>query len=183
MKLEHEDLCIRNATPDDAETLARWWNDGAVMAHAGFPKGLGQTAHDIACSLAHDSDQTHRRLIFEIGGVASGEMNYRNKGDGVAEIGIKICEPAQQNRGNGRKLLSMLLRALFDELGYRKVVLDTNLQNVRAQHVYESLGFRKVRICRDSWTDQLGALQSSVEYELLPGQLISFLHEGEPRNN
>ena len=29
--------------------------------------------------------------------------------------------------------------------GYSKIVLDTNLTNTRAQHVYESLGFRKVR--------------------------------------
>lgn len=38
-----------------------------------------------------------------------GECNYRNVSDGVAEIGIKICETDCQNRGVGRKVLSMLI--------------------------------------------------------------------------
>ena len=39
MYLKHNDLIIRNATEKDAVQLAMWWNDGRVMAHAGFPKG------------------------------------------------------------------------------------------------------------------------------------------------
>ena len=58
------------------------------------------------------------------------------------------------------------------ERGYEKIVLDTNLQNKRAQHVYESLGFRKLRVNIDSWKDQLGNRQSSVDYELLPGDFV-----------
>ena len=57
------------------------------------------------------------------------------------------------------------LGALFDA-GYQKIVLDTNLNNARAQHVYETLGFRRVRVNADAWTDQLGVPQSSVDYEL-----------------
>ena len=47
-----------------------------------------------------------------------------------------------------------------------KIVLDTNVKNTRAQHVYEKLGFRKVRTRIDDWRDQLGELQSSIDYEL-----------------
>ena len=46
--------------------------------------------------------------------------------------------------------------------------MDTNLKNERAQHVYEQLGFRKLRVNMDSWEDQLGVPQSSVDYELTP---------------
>ncbi len=44
MELKYRDIIIRNAMPEDATLLANWWNDGIVMAHAGFPKGLGTTA-------------------------------------------------------------------------------------------------------------------------------------------
>ena len=67
----------------------------------------------------------------------------------------------------------MLIRYLFD-CGFEKIVLDTNLQNVRAQHVYESLGFQKLRINTDSWTDQLGQTQSSVDYELTPENFVDY---------
>jgi RimJ/RimL family protein N-acetyltransferase len=64
---------------------------------------------------------------------------------------------------------------LFDELGYGRIILDTNLNNLRAQHVYESLGFRKLRVNENSWQDQLGVWQSSVDYELTKDAFISFL--------
>lgn len=93
--------------------------------------------------------------------------------DGVVEIGIKICETDCQNRGVGRKVLSMLINWLFRN-GYAKIILDTNLTNTRAQHVYESLGFRKVRTNIDSWKDQLGRLQSSVYYALVEQDFVSY---------
>ena len=93
--------------------------------------------------------------------------------DGVVEIGIKICETDCQNRGVGRKVLSMLIHWLFRN-GYAKIILDTNLTNTRAQHVYESLGFRKVRTNIDSWKDQLGQLQSSIDYALVEQDFVSY---------
>lgn len=166
MLLKHKNLTIRNATTTDAEQLASWWNDGKIMAHAGFPNGIGQTAQSIADSLKNDTDDTHRRLIIEIDNVAVGEMNYRNKGGGVAEIGIKICNFSKQNRGDGKILLSMLIYSLYNDLEYKKIILDTNLKNERAQHVYNQLGFKKLRVNENSWTNQIGELQSSIDYEL-----------------
>ena len=46
------------------------------------------------------------------------------------------------------------------------MVLDTNLANTRAQHVYEKLGFVRLRTRVDAWTDQVGQPQSAVDYEL-----------------
>ena len=36
-------LTLRNATVEDAVLLSAWWNDGKIMAHAGFPNGTGET--------------------------------------------------------------------------------------------------------------------------------------------
>lgn len=165
MLVKYQNLKIRNATPNDADILSNWWNDGLVMAHAGFPNGLGVSRAQVRAGIAEDSDDTRRRLIMEVDGEPIGEMNFRNKGNGVAEIGIKICETDKQEKGYGTLFLRMLIAELFSR-GYEKIVLDTNLNNVRAQHVYEKLGFQKLRVNRDGWKDQLGVLQSSVDYEL-----------------
>lgn len=71
-------------------------------------------------------------------------------------------------------LLSMLIASLFRDLGFEKIILDTNLKNERAQHVYEQLGFTKLRVNENAWKDQLGEWQSSVDYELYPENFISF---------
>ena len=167
-KIQYENLTIRQAVAADAKQLAAWWNDGAVMAHAGFPNGLGTTEEEVIRGLGGGS------LVIEENDRLIGECNYRQTEDGVAEIGIKICETDCQNRGAGRKLLSMLIGWLFEN-GYSKIILDTNVKNTRAQHVYESLGFRKVRTHVDAWKDQLGQPQSSIDYELVPEDFNSCL--------
>ncbi|MDO4326941.1 MAG: GNAT family N-acetyltransferase [bacterium] len=174
MLLQYNNLTIRNATADDAEQLALWWNDGTIMAHAGFPNGIGQSVQEIADSLRKDSDQTYRRLMIEVDNHAIGEMNYRNKGNQTVEIGIKICDFSKQNKGIGKIVLSMFISALFRDFGYQKIILDTNLKNERAQHVYEQLGFTKLRVNENSWTNQVGELQSSVDYELYQDNFINY---------
>jgi predicted N-acetyltransferase YhbS/RimJ/RimL family protein N-acetyltransferase len=162
MNLYKENLTIRNAAADDAEQLCAWWNDGKVMAHAGFPNGLNETPEEIRRSLAEDSDETHRRHIIELDSEPIGEMNYRSKGGGIAEIGIKICDFSKHEQGLGTALLSMFIDALFLYYGYERIILDTNTKNVRD----EKLGFKQVRTRFDSWQDQLGEWQSSIDYEL-----------------
>lgn len=173
MLLKHNELTIRNATAADTPQLEKWWNDGRVMAHAGFPIGLGTTAGDIAAKIAQDTDE-NRRLILELEDRPIGEMSYCAIEGGAVGIGIKICDFSLHEKGLGKQYLSMLIRSLFEDFGYGKVVLDTNLKNLRAQHVYERLGFKKVRVRENSWTDQLGEPQSAVDYELSPEDFIDF---------
>ena len=68
----------------------------------------------------------------------------------------------------------MLIDFLFKDLKFKKIILDTNLKNERAQHVYEQLGFIRLRVNKDSWTNQVGEIQSSVDYELYPTDFCSF---------
>jgi len=166
MFIQKDNLVIRHATQGDARILGNWWRDGTIMAHAGFPHGLDVSYEEIASSLSTDSDDTRRRLIIEVDDKPIGEMSYRNKGNKIAEIGIKICDSTMQERGYGTRFLCMLIEVLLYEQRYEKITLDTNLENTRAQHVYEKIGFRKVSINHNSWKDQLGRPQSSVEYEL-----------------
>ena len=168
MHLQYHDLTIRSALPSDAPQLVRWWNDGAVMAHAGFPLGLGATVEREAARLPSPG-----RLMLEYKNQPIGEMNWRDVGENAAEIGIKICESIFQEQGLGRIYLSLLIKELFAR-GFARIVLDTNLNNTRAQHVYEKLGFRKVAIRENSWHDQLGNPQSAVDYALTPEDFHNF---------
>ena len=167
MHIKYDSLTIRDAVAADAAQLTAWWNDGAVMAHAGFPNGLGTTVEKVIAGLGNG------RLILIENERLIGEACYRKVGEAIVEIGIKICETDCQNRGLGRVILSMLISWLFEQ-GFEKIVLDTNLTNLRAQHVYESLGFRKLRINYDSWTDQLGNKQSAVDYVLTEDNFVDF---------
>ena len=173
MNLVLNDICIRNAVKADCQQLADWWNDGKVMAHAGFPNGLGTTAEEVAMQISAEQDDRGRTLIIESCGKPIGEMNYHRLDEKVAEIGIKICDFDYQEKGLGPIALSMLIKELFST-GFEKIILDTNLNNERAQHVYEKLGFKKLRVNIDAWEDQLGVMQSSVDYELTPEEFCDY---------
>ena len=174
MKKQYGDLLIRDATIDDAEQLCDWWNDGAVMEHAGFPNGIGITVDKVREKFEDNSDKNKRHMII-YKNIPIGEMNYREVDIGICEIGIKICDFTMQNKGLGKIILSLFISELFNELGYNKIILNTNIQNQRAQHVYEKLGFKKIRTHENSWTNQLGVKQCSVDYELIKDAFVSFL--------
>lgn len=175
MHLKNGKIEIRNAEIADAPQLTAWWNDGKVMAHAGFPNGLETSEEEVVKQIEQESDETTRRHIIIYDGVPIGEMNYRNLGGSQCEIGIKICDEKMQNRGIGKEALSLFIRGLFNDLGYSLIKLDTDLKNERAQHVYEQLGFRKIRVNTNAWKDQLGNERSSVDYELTKELFNSYL--------
>lgn len=164
MYLKNDDLVIRHATTDDVQILCNWWSNGKIMAHAGFPNGVYTDADKLSNKIKNETDAT-RRLIIEINSIRVGEMCYSIK-DNVSEIGIKICDFSYQEKGYGTKALKMLINYLFIEMKVEKIILDTNLNNTRAQHVYEKIGFKKTAVRINSWKNQLGSLESSVDYEL-----------------
>ena len=69
MELRQDPLLIRSALSKDAAQLAAWWNDGAVMAHAGFPNGIGTDVDTVQKQLFNTD--THR-LIVEFEGSTVG---------------------------------------------------------------------------------------------------------------
>ncbi|WP_345795609.1 GNAT family protein [Clostridium folliculivorans] len=92
--------------------------------------------------------------------------------DNIAEIGIKICDFNYQEKGYGTKALKLLISYLFDNLKVEKIILDTNINNTRAQHVYEKLGFKKIATRINSFKNQLGVFQSSIDYELINNDFL-----------
>ena len=179
MYLHQNELTIRDALPADTPLLCRWWNDGKVMEHAGFPQGLGTSIEKITQQLLEPNNRTHL-LIIESEGLPIGEMNWRREESDHAEIGIKICESNRQEKGFGSRLIAMLCRDLFANRGIARITLDTMLENQRAQHVYEKLGFVKTGVRENCWRDQTGRLRTAVDYQLLPQQLRLPFGEKEP---
>lgn len=177
IRIEHKNnnLVIRSATLEDASLLTTWWNDGTVMAHAGFPLGLNQTIEETKKQIESNFSRLSQLCIIESNNYRIGEVSF-GIGEGYAEIGIKLCESTYQNKGLGTIVLQMLIEFLFHDpklnqnTQIERIILDTNLTNLRAQHVYENLGFKRLSIHYNAWEDQLGTLQSCIDYELTRAQ-------------
>ncbi len=156
---------IREACPDDAPTLSTWWADGAVMEHAGFPDGIKTDLDALKERLSSQKPADILWILEDRCHKPVGEMHHRIAGK-EAVIGIKICDRSAQGAGLGPAALKRLITHLFESFDIEKIALDTMIENVRAQHVYASLRFKKTRIAKDVWKDQRGRLRTAVEYEL-----------------
>jgi RimJ/RimL family protein N-acetyltransferase len=174
MRIEKENIIIRSAQPEDAAILNAWWNDGHIMAHAGFPNGLGQPIEETMRQINENQHSINQRCVIEVDGTPVGELNYKIHPDKAAAFpGWKICETDYQNKGYGTKIIVMLFDFLFtDEKinsphSIERIVWDTMSENTRAQHVYEKkIGATKTKVEENAWQDQLGVWRTAVHYEI-----------------
>lgn len=165
LHLSDNELHIRQAEEIDIDVLYNWWNDGKVMAHAGFPNGLHKTKDAIKQEIKANS-RTKRRLILFYEDMKIGEMSFVEVEKDTYDFGIKICEEDYQNKHYGPRFLRLLFDYLFDVLKAKRIILDTDLENKRAQKVYERLGFINKEIHYDSWINDIGEKRSSVSYSM-----------------
>lgn len=124
------------------------------------------TYHDISIRNAEKKDCNQLAIWWNDGKVMEHAGFPNGLGTSAAEIEKQIANDDDKAK---RRLIVEYKGTLIEELfnrGANLIFLDTNLKNTRAQHVYEMLGFRKVSVYIDSWKNQLGELQSSVNYEL-----------------
>lgn len=180
MRIEKDNIIIRSANLDDAIQLNKWWNDGNLMDHAGFPEGLGQSLEATRETIKSKEDKLSQICIIEIDGKLVGELSYSIKGDGAAYPGWKICDLDYQNRGYGPQVIRILFEFLFtdedinEKFPIDRIVWDTMVENKRAQYVYENkLKARKLGIEKNTWQDQLGNWRSAVYYEISKEEFTS----------
>lgn len=153
---------MRYARESDAKILTSWWNDGAVMAHAGFPRGIGTSEAEVAAKIKLETPK-RRRLILENADQPIGEANYRITDDATAWIGINICDHAQLEHGYGTRFLVLLIGYLFRDVNVSLIKLDTKRENARALHVYRC----KIGMRETACTDLV------VEFELTEDEFLS----------
>lgn len=101
MRIHKDNIIIRSATSDDAIHLNKWWNDGKVMEHAGFPNGIGESLDDTVANIKSWEGKLSQLCIIEIDGKPVGELNYKIKDDNAVYPGWKICDLNYQDKGYG----------------------------------------------------------------------------------
>ena len=79
MRIEKENIVIRSANIDDDIQLNKWWNDGKVMEHAGFPKGIGQSLEETIDRIRDWEGKLSQLCIIKIDVKAIGEVQWTMK--------------------------------------------------------------------------------------------------------
>jgi RimJ/RimL family protein N-acetyltransferase len=144
--LRGERVRLTAMQPDDAATLARWWDAGNFMrlydSIPAIPRSEAQIRKGIEDHQARDD--TFQLAIRRIGDDSLlGQLEF----DGISWphrttfFSIVILDPEQRGQGYGQEALELGLRFAFHELNLHRVALTVFAYNTRAIALYERLGF------------------------------------------
>jgi aminoglycoside 6'-N-acetyltransferase len=154
-ELRGERVVIVPAGPGNAERLrelrvdpevARWWDPPPDEWPLAEEPGL-------------------RVFALLVDGEPAGALQYweeSDPGSRYADVDILVGSD-HQGRGLGTEAMRLIVRHLVDDRGHHRITLSTAVDNARAIHVYEKVGFRPVGVTRKSdldartgeWRDEL----------------------------
>jgi RimJ/RimL family protein N-acetyltransferase len=171
-----ERVYLRPIEPDDAEIVPRWYADAEFLAlmggrpaslaerRAAFERRAADPPRDVinlAVCLRADGRPIGRVDVFEI-----------DPYNGNAGFGIGIGDPSDRGQGFGREAVGALCDYLFGQLRLERLWLTTDADNVIAQHLYESIGFRREGVARHAYY-QDGRYQDDVRMAILRAEWLA----------
>ncbi len=142
-------LIVRLAAVEDAEAIARIYNEGIADRIATF-ETQPRTAAQLASTLAEKGDRYPTVVVERAGEVvawaSAGAYRNRPAYAGVAEHSVYVARAAR-GAGAGRAALEGLCRA-YAERGFWKIVSRIFPENTASLALHERCGFRVVGVYR-----------------------------------
>jgi phosphinothricin acetyltransferase len=140
-------LSVRIATVEDAEAIARIYNEGIADRIATF-ETEARTPAQVASALTDKGDRYPTVVVERAGTVVAwaGAGAYRSRPAyaGVAEHSVYVARAAR-GTGAGRAALEGLCRA-YAERGFWKIVSRIFPENTASLQLHERCGFRVVGV-------------------------------------
>lgn len=145
-ELRGERVVIVPAGPENAERLralradpevARWWDPPPDEWPLAEEPGL-------------------QVFALLVDGEPAGALQYWEESDpGSRYADVDILVGADhQGRGLGTEAMRLIVRHLVEDRDHHRITLSTAVDNARAIHVYEKVGFRPVGVTRKSDLDE-----------------------------
>lgn len=141
-------VTLRATEPSDYPYLEAWWNDVSVAD--GCRATLDDLPRERVDALFHgwsDINDEHRfgRTVLDPGGMPIGHIAAWDceDPDRDATMGILIG-PYFQGLGYGNQAMKLGIKIAADQLKAKTITVKVWSFNLRARHMYESLGFKEV---------------------------------------
>jgi RimJ/RimL family protein N-acetyltransferase len=175
-------VTLRTTEPDDYRYLESWWNDHAIAD--GCRDTLETLSKDTVDALFHawsDNNNEHQfgRTILDGSGTVLGHIAAWGCEDPDRDATMAILiGPYFQNHGYGSQAMKLGITLAAKQLRAKTITLKVWSFNLRARHMYESLGFKEVDRRRES-VERNERLFDEVIYEAAVPPLLASIAEEE----
>jgi RimJ/RimL family protein N-acetyltransferase len=110
---------------------------------------IGTWTSDEHKAALHDSDVLHL-IAANDSETALGYVIVRGLQSEHSNMELKRIVMTSPGRGHGREIMLLVLKRVFEEFKAHRLWLDVFESNLRAQHLYRSLGFQQDGIFREA---------------------------------
>lgn len=144
MYLQGENVIIRSPQNTDLPLIVQWKNDPEIGIMVRGSELQTSLSTEIRRFEKNQRDFDTIRLIIEIkmgtpiGFIVISELDKPNK---KANFGMLIGEKHLWGKGYGTDALNTLINYLFNDMDLNRLGLEVFDYNIRAQKLYEKLGF------------------------------------------
>ena len=155
--IEKDSVSLRLLTEQDKPLLLKWLTDERIL-NFWEGKSTVYTFEKVTEKYYSEKDVKKIRAIIEYEGKAIGyvqmyklnkellnEYEYPLTDKVVYGIDQFIGEPEYWDKGIGTKFMKLVLQYLTKEKNAEIIILDPHADNPRAIHVYEKVGFKKIK--------------------------------------
>ena len=140
MRINSEEIVLRDFTEGDVENKVRWINDeqNNAFLHYDLPLTVETTKQWF-----YSKNNNRLDCVIEFSNVPVGVIGLLNvdKINKKAEFYITLGQTEYKGRGIAKRSTLLLLKYAFDELGLQKVYLNVDAKNETARALYEKCGF------------------------------------------
>ena len=135
--MNYENITIRSMTNTDEAAVCEFFDAMGGESRAFFNRMNTNRKH--AVSFCQTPSQKRRYFIAELDGKAVGLVFFLDWNTKIPELGVAVRDEYQGN-GIGKKLVRFAVD-LAKESDKGGIILTTHIANIRAQALYEELGF------------------------------------------
>lgn len=157
---------LTQATPHDAaELFAALDHDDVWMHVRGRPGSVDEVGATIEQAVTHG----RWMWIVRLAGAVVGTTSYLDVSpvDARMEIGFTAYAPACWGSSVNATCKLLLMSWAFEESGFSRVQLKTDIRNLRSQAAIEHLGAQREGILRQYQRRQDGSLRDTVMYSVV----------------
>jgi len=158
---ESERLRMRPQALADAEALHVAYRDEALMRYwsSRHHDSLAETQAYLTPRAEHAS-WSGWTMVAKDGGAVIGTLAMHEHRPGVAEIGYMVLRE-HWGAGYAREGVSRLIDLIFAD-GYRRVMADTDPDNIASNRLLQTLGFACEGRLRGEWETHIGVRDSFI---------------------
>jgi UDP-4-amino-4,6-dideoxy-N-acetyl-beta-L-altrosamine N-acetyltransferase len=141
---------LRSVERADSERLLAWRNSPEVAAYMYTDHKITQAEHDRWFAGALTAED-RRYWIIELDGEPVGLANLARIDPIVrrCDWAYYLAEPSTRGRGVGAQVEYIVLRHVFESMGYHKLWCEVLLDNEAVWKLHESFGFRREATYRE----------------------------------